>query len=286
MPPVHSEKKRKTYSIKYYTLTEPEMQALLARAKLGDGSAQLELLKVFHNFLSKYTTLLFYGKYSLADYDIRRFISLFVKDRGVRQFLSKNKLNESGAKHVYECMRGIQYMIQRYGDEEDVDQTVKMAFLQCVSIYQRKEKVPFSGFLYSYFFFVLKKMVDAHLIDQLGRKTFPLIDDEDASDNDFESDEKLKGFTAPPVPGIDEFIGAEIIDEYWVAGDTVHPPFDILSIQDRQLLRWRYIDRERSSDIALRITEHPNTVREHFNRIKFRLREAINKDLGDMACGG
>ena len=43
-----------------------------------------------------------------------------------------------------------------------------------------------AGFLYSYFFYLLKKNVDTFLIDQLGRKTFPLIDDD--ADTDPESE--------------------------------------------------------------------------------------------------
>ena len=39
--------------------------------------------------------------------------------------------------------------------------------------------VPFSGYIYSYFYFILSKHVKTFLIDQLGRKTFPLISDED-----------------------------------------------------------------------------------------------------------
>lgn len=45
------------------------------------------------------------GKYSYSDYDIRRFVSLFVKDKIVRFNLMKNKLNQAGYKHVNECMR-------------------------------------------------------------------------------------------------------------------------------------------------------------------------------------
>jgi len=277
--------KRKTYKEQYYNLTEDEMQALLNRAKKNDGLAQMELLEIFGNFLSKYTTMLYYNRYSLNDYDIRRFIALFVKDPSVRQFLVRNKLNQGGQKHVQEVMRGIQYMTQRYADEEDVHQTVQMTFMQCVSNYKRTESkqggwVPFSGYLYSYYFYLLKKNVDNFLIDQLGRKTFPLISDEESSE-DWEGGERPVGFTAPPTPSVEDLIGAEEIDEYWVAGDTAHAPFDILTLQERQLIKWRYVNGERSSDIANRITEHPNTVREHFNRIRGRLRTAIELDIGE-----
>lgn len=279
-----SASKKKMYREEYYDLTEDEMQALINRAKKDDTTAQAELLEIFSNFLAKYTAMLYHARFSLKDYDIRRFVALFVKDPGVRMYLLKNKLNPGGYKHVLEVMRGIQYMAQRYGTEEDIDQTVKMTFLQCVERYERAESkaggyVPFSGYLYSYYFYLLKKNVDVFLIDQLGRKTFPLIADDDPMDGD---DEKPAGFTAPPEPGVEDQLHAEKIDEYWVAGDTAHPPYDKLTIQERQLLKWRFADGERSSDIANRITEHPNTVREHFNRIRVKLRAAMEEELDNM----
>jgi hypothetical protein len=93
------------YKEQYYNLAEDEMQDLIAKAKTGNQKAQVELLKVFNNFLTKYTTMIYYGKYNLNDYDIRRFTSLFVKDSYVRFALMKNKLNTAGYKHVNECLR-------------------------------------------------------------------------------------------------------------------------------------------------------------------------------------
>ena len=87
------------------------MQKLIAEAKEGKLSSQQELLKVFSNFLTKYISLLYYGKFNLNDYDIRRFVSLFIKDPYVRLALMKNKMNSTHMKHINECMRGIHYMI-------------------------------------------------------------------------------------------------------------------------------------------------------------------------------
>ena len=177
-------------------------------------------------------------------------------------------------------MRGIQYMVTRYGDREDVEQTVHLAFLECVTTYTRKPPIPFSGFLYSYFFYILKKKVDLLLIDQLGRKTFPLIADDDYGDDDGEPNSP--GFTAPPTPGADEFIMTEEIDEYWVMGGKATGPFSTLTLQERQLLKWRYVDGERSSDIAERITEHPNTVREHYHKIRDKITLYLLDDLKEL----
>jgi len=272
-------KKKKTYKETYYSLPEEEMQTLIAKAKTGSHKDQEELLKVFNNFLSKYSALLYYNRFNLNDYDIRRFISLFIKDPFTRFALRKNNVTGQAMKDVQECMRGINYMARRYGDEEDIRQTVDMTFFQCIARYERKGSIPFSGFLYSYFFYLLKKNVDTFLIDQLGRKTFPLIADEPSSDDD--SEDSYVGFRADPVEmTVEEMLSTDKIDEFWVLGEKNSPPFDKLSVQERQLLKWRYIDGHRSSQISQKINEHPNTVREHLSKVKNRIVDyIIEQDL-------
>lgn len=176
-------------------------------------------------------------------------------------------------------------MAKRYGDEEDVRQTVNMTFFQCITRYQRKDSekgpIPFSGFLYSYFFYLLKKNVDTFLIDQLGRKSFPLLDDESGSDED---ENTQPGFKAPPVEyTIEEILGAEEINEFWVLGETCYPPFNSLTVQERQLLKWRHVDNRKSSEIAQIVTEHPNTVREHLTKVRLKVKEAIiDNEMSDL----
>jgi hypothetical protein len=266
------------YKEQYYSLEENEMQDLIAKAKKGSVKAQEELIKVFSNFLTKYISLLYYGKFNLNDYDIRRFISLFIKDPSTRFALMKNKMSGSNLKVINECMRGIHYMAKRYGDEEDIRQTVYMTFFQCIGRYERKDSakgpIPFSGFLYSYFFYLLKKNVDTFLIDQLGRKTFPLLDDDATND---ESDENyVVGFKADPIDiSMEQLLAADKIDEFWVLGEKNISPFDRLTVQERQLLKWRYVDGQRSSQISQRVNEHPNTVREHLSKLKIKIKDII-----------
>lgn len=267
-------KPKKVYKELYYKIPEDDIQELIRQAQMGNQKAQLQLLEVFSNFLSKYVTLIYNARYDLGNYDTRKFLALYVKDGRARIALLRNKLNSHTRKEVAEVIRGIQYMTQRYGDQEDVEQTVKMAFLTCLSTYKRKGDVPFSGFLYSYFFYVLKKNVDQLHIDQLGRKTFPLVSEVDLEDLS-PDDEAPVGFTAPPAPAVDVLIFGEDIDDEWVSGSTAQHPFSILSVQERQLLKWRYVDEEKPSQISMRVTEHPNTIREHFVEIKAKIENEL-----------
>lgn len=273
-----SRSKLSMISSQYYDLTEDEMQAIIKSAKAGDQDAMEELLNIFANFLNKYTTMLYRNKYSLGDYDIRRFVGLFIKDPQVRRALSKKKKTKEALRDIHDTMRGIHYMVLRYGDEDDVRQTVQMTFMQCVERYERRGKIPFSGYLYSYYFFLLKKNVEILLIDQIGRKTYALITEEDMSE-DGEDGERLSGFTAPPTEAFEDMLYAEKIDENWVLGTTAYPPFDVLTVQERQLLKWRFVNGEKTSSIANKTTEHPNTVREKIKKIKAKLEEAILQDL-------
>jgi DNA-binding CsgD family transcriptional regulator len=262
-----------SYKEQYYTLQEEEIQALISKAKTGSDKYQAEILNVFDNFLKKYVSLIFLGKYNLNDYDIRRFVSLFIKDPSLRFRVMKNQMNGSTARGVQEVMSGIQYMVKRYCSEEDVRQTVDMTFFQCIQRYERKGPIPFSGFLYSYFFYLLKKNVDVFLIDQLGRKTFMLLGDDEELDSD---NKGVIGFKADPVLiSMEQMLSVDEINSYWVLGQNVMPPFDQLSIQERQLLKWKYVDGKKSSEISDKINEHPNTVREHIVKIRGKIRDYI-----------
>lgn len=269
---------KKSYKEQYYSLKEEEMQELIAKAKTGSSRHQNELLEVFSNFLTKYTSMLYYGKFNLNDYDIRRFISLFVKDASTRYSLMRQKFTSDVLKNINEIMRGINYMARRYCDEEDIRQTVNMTFFQCINRYERKGSIPFSGFLYSYFFYLLKKNVDTFMIDQLGRKTFPLLADDNNGTNE-SSEEVQVGFRPEPVEySLEQMMAVEKIDEFWILGISNMYPFDKLSIQDRQLLKWRYVDGLRASQISVRINEHPNTVRDHLLKIKNKIKDIILED--------
>ena len=94
---------------------------------------------------------------------------------------------------------------------------------------------------------------------------------DDSSDNE-EEGEKQVGFKAPPEEkDLDNWLATEDINEFWVLGETCAEPFVFLSVQERQLLKWRYIDDLRSSEISKKISEHPNTVREHLGKIRAKI---------------
>jgi len=275
------EKARKAVSANYYNIPEEDLQNIIEKAQAGSIRDQAELLKVFNNFILKYTALLYKSKYDLHDYDVRLFISLFIPDPEVRRRLRRNQINHKTYKSVNETMRGIQYMVNRYAEEADVKQTVQMTFLTCVSKYKRKGSIPFSGFIYSYFYFVLKKNVDTFLIYQLGRKSFPLYTDDGVS-SAFVDENVSHTTVIPETESLEDVImhASHIeFDEFWVLGETTIFPFDQLTIQQRQLIKWRFVDGLKASQIAIKTTEHPNTCRAQIQEIRDEIRHILEKEF-------
>ena len=268
-------RKRTSAHHEYYNLPEEEMQDLVARAQKGDEAAQNRLLQVFENFIKKYVNVIYHGNLLLDASDIRQFLKLFVTEPDVKRALGRNQISWSHRQKVNEVLRGIQYQVQRYGDEEDARQTVEMSFLQCVNIYQRKGDIPFSGFLYRYFLFVMKTNLVNMLMSQLGRKTFPLKPEHTG---DTEDGELQPGFEPPAEPGVEEVFGSHEIDENWIIGESVMHPFDSLTVQERQILKWRFVDGDSTKTIAHRTTENPNTVRDRINTARDKIKQALARD--------
>lgn len=257
----------------YYHLPEEEVQSLVSAYQNGDEQAAAQLLQIFGNFINKYVSVLYNGNMMLNNNDVRQFLKLFVNDKALKQKLGKNRLSYADKNQLAEILSGLQYMILRYNTEEDVRQTVELTFLECAIRYERRGEVPFSGFIYRYFLFLMKKNVVNVLVSQLGRKTFPLKLEEDM-DGD-EEDGLTPGFEIPPEPGIEDLIGTHEINEEWVAGDTALPPFDNLTVQERQILKWRFSDGDSTRTIAERVTENPNTVRDRLNTAREKIAEGL-----------
>lgn len=119
------------------------------------------------------------------------------------------------------------------------------------------------------------------MIDQLGRKTFPLLADDSFDEDD--SNSKV-GFKADPIEyTFEQIMHTDFIDEMWVLGERVMAPFDKLTVQERQLIKWRYVDGKKSSEISQKINEHPNTVREHLSKIRDKIEDIIlGENLEDL----
>lgn len=263
------EEKRVKVAKGYYDIPEEEMQEIIARAQKGSTADQNKLLEIFHNFLEKYVSMLRSGRYDLRDYDIKQFVTLYIGSKTLVQKIRRNQLSLKSYKEVSSVMKGIFSMIKRYNNEDDIRQTVHMSFMETLMRYVRRGSIPFSGYLYRYFFFVLKKNVDQYLISQTGLHSYPLITDDEVSSS-YVPEDAPSGIYEAAIPrpaNLEDWLRLEDIDENWVDGSTAGHPFNQLKKYERQLLKWRYVDGLRPNKIAEKTSDHPNTCRQHIKMV-------------------
>lgn len=262
----------------YYHLPEEEIQDLVARAQQNDREASEYLLTIFDNFIQKYVNLLYHGQLALHNNDIRQFLKLFINNNRLKRCLGQNRFSQHDHHELQRIWSSFNWMIVRFAGEEDVRQTVELAFMDCVQRYRRKGDVPFSGYIYRYFLFIMQKYMQEILIDQLGRKTFPLRVEEDFDDED---DDVPPGFDVPAEPSAEEMVDSHEIDEDWVFGDAQFP-FNQLNPQERQLIKWYYIDNKTLTSIADRMAESSNNISSIIASARRKLTEVI-KDNPELS---
>ena len=95
----------------------------------------------------------------------------------------------------------------------------------------------------------------------------------------FTTNEEQNYNNVPLTASVEDMLGPDQIDEYWVLGETAIFPFDRLTVHQRQLIKWRYIDGLKASHIAERITEHPNTCRAQLQAIRDELSLILQEEF-------
>jgi hypothetical protein len=274
------EEKRAKVAKGYYDIPEEQMQEIIGRAQQGSTKDQNYLLEIFNNFLEKYINMLRSGHYDLRDYDIKQFIKMYIPSKVLVQKIRNDQLSLKSYKEISSIMKGIFSMIKRYNTEEDIRQTVHMSFIQTLLRYERRGAIPFSGYLYKYFFYILKKNVDDFLISQTGLHSYPLITDDEVSSS-YVPEEASGGIYEAAIPKpsqMEDLLGLEDIDEHWVNGDTAEYPFNQLKKFERQLLKWRYVDGLRPNKIAEKTSDHPNTCRQHIKMITAKVKTLVESE--------
>lgn len=268
-------KKKKSYDERKYNLSNAEMVELVKQFQAGSDSAGMKMLEVFENFLANFVKLLYYGTYDRSNYELKRFIGFYIPNGQLRYKFMKNQLSPPEAKAVNDVVRGLNVMVTRFCELEDVEQALKLALLSCLKIYEPRPSsqggsVPVTNYISNYSLYIFKKVTDTQLISQLGRKTFPLIDESTTDENEVQA-----GFLPPIGPDLESYLDKEEFNEAWVYGTTAKGVFATLTQAERQLIKWRYIDGERASEIAHKLLEHPNTTRERLLRLKETIKEYL-----------
>jgi hypothetical protein len=281
-----------------------DLAKLVKNAKVGDRKALDSIYEKFKPFLIKYRALLKTGTVNLSTRDLRRFLCLYIDSEHLRSAIKSSRLNKKTSDLLAAKVADIRAQYDGM-DPEDIDSIIDFTFFQCLlDIYDPKGKVKsktreeglvyddmtvaqkrkwdklhpevgFEGFLANYFFYQLKKNLEAEtkgVIPGIGWcQTFTTEDIiEEVLDSDDETEEHDEW------DDLDTIIGSEIaIDHDWVDGMSANYPFSELSVQDRWLLKMRYEDDLFSCKIARKVGVSASVIRGRLKDIEMRLRELM-----------
>ncbi len=129
-----------------------DVDRMVQQYKLGDRKAIEELFKAFEGFIAKYANFLKFGIYSRADRDLHGLIRMMCpKGDAVRSRLGL-----------------IQSALRSY-DYEDIIGELNVMFMESALHFQKRKTGPhFSGYLYGYFKFKVKRWMDKTLVDVMN----------------------------------------------------------------------------------------------------------------------
>jgi hypothetical protein len=291
-----------------------ELAQLVTDAQQGNERARSELYTRFENFLIKYRS--FFRSESDAirlarQYpDVAAFLGLFLGKRSYHAVASR-RWSYSLANQISRKVKEIIELGYEIGDPEDIDVIIDMTFFELLMKYDpkgkvrkelRKEginydllsksqqrrweaKIPpvgFEGYLINVFKWRLFKNIEAEtkgIIPGVGWCKAYVTRQGDKNNSTEDDEMNLAEFMSHEVADTDNMGLDELhIDHDWIAGRTCQPPFDVLSDQERWIIKMRFVDRQGSKEIAESIGVSPSVIRSRYNEISQKLAEELGMD--------
>lgn len=292
-----------------------ELAQLVAEAQAGDGVARSELFTRFENFLIKYRSFF----RSEADAvrlakqypDVAAFLGLFLGKKSYHAVASR-RWSIALSNQISRKVREIIELGNELGSPEDMDAIIDMTFFELLMKYDPKGKVRkelrkeginydllsrsqqrkwearippvgFEGYLINVFKWRLFKNIEAEtkgIIPGVGWcKAYA---GNATMDGDFDESFNLAEMLSSETEDVEDVgIHTLHIDHDWVAGKTCNPPFDILTNQERWIIKMRFIDRMGSKEIAESVGVSPSVVRSRYNEISQKVADQLGPDWVD-----
>jgi Sigma-70, region 4 len=290
---------------------DAELAALVQRAQDGDAAARDELFTRFENFLKKYKgffrseadAIRLARQYS----DVAAFLGLFMGKKTFHAVQSR-RWSPTLTAQVTRKVNEIRELAREIGDQDDIDTIIDMTFIELIARYDSKGKVRkelkkkginydtlsrsqqrrheadippvgFEGYLMNVFKWRLFKNIENEtkgVIPGVGwcKAYATTTQNHDGDETEVNLAEVLAEDTADAF----EILGSmEHLDHDWVSGETCYAPFDVLSSQERWILKAKYADHLSSREIAESIGVSPSVIRSRYNEILDKIRPSVGE---------
>lgn len=232
------------------------------------------LIKQFKNFLNKYSSMISNENIDFSNYDVRSFLSCYVKEREIKSNLKRGRFHSSKTvETAYRVLRYVKWALRKHKPQE-VEAEILIPFLRCARSYQQKGKT-FSSYLYQTYRYELKRHIDSltvDILDQEGVLFFDVWHD----DYDWEVvdiDSQLLQLDRFNLNDLEMDEGLELSHPDWIHKDKSLPPFDTFKSHERYILVKYYYENYTDKEIARMLPYNPKSI----HRIRMRLVNQLMK---------
>jgi RNA polymerase sigma factor (sigma-70 family) len=197
-----------------YTYTD--IDKLVRRYRSGDEAAIAELLSAFEGFIVKYANFLKHGYISRGDWDIQGLIKMLTPRMPPE--LKRRALNGEIPSYrdrlslIREAMQSYEY--------EDIVSELNIMFMEsALQFRKRKDGPSFTGFLYSYFKYKVKRWIDKRLKDVLNMANLATITEREENMQMLEDTQEFELHFSKAKPFLDS-VTRWILHLYYCKGYT------------------------------------------------------------------
>lgn len=235
-----------------------------------------QLVEQYKNFLNKYQMMFVNENVDFTNYDVRSFLSCYVKDPEIRRNLRRGKFHSSETRSIaYKILQYIKWALRQHHPKE-IEAELVIPFLRCAKAYKQQGK-SFNRYLYRVYRYELKRHIDKMPIDMLDQEKITYIDV--WHDNfDWEVTEDVYDFERPLHIEMDDTL--ELSHPDWIHGDKSTEPFRLLKPHERYILVKYYYENHTDKEIAKMLPYNPKSIHRMRKRLVDYLYESYSK--GDL----
>lgn len=230
------------------------------RKDLNNG----ELIKKYHNFLNKYYVMFAEGVINFENYDLRYFLSCYLKDKEDRRSLRKGKYHsKEDIANAYHVLKYLKKAFIGFNNKE-IYHELLIPFLKCVNDYQEKNS-HFKNYLYKTYKYNLMRHLNTLLFKRHG-----YIESEKFFVS-FPKDEEEKENTLVMDPGL------ELHHPLWLKGETARDPFNKFTREERLILIKYYLESKTDKEIGRLIGKSRKYINRKRNKIVNDIKEKLDR---------
>ena len=247
------------------------------------GAAE-KILDSFKGFIWKYTELISNGRFQIEDESLRSFVALFSVNQTNRKCAHQYKYKPTVAAGLSETVKRIKSLFAQYTIVDIKNETIG-TLLSMAKRYKDKDKPSFHNYVDKCFHYELYRAMIKLIKDPLTRSWYEPYNDDYQTDMNipFEFEESLykadqewlvANADIITVPAKNPYYD-ESLDLNWINGVTCCDALKTLSPFEREILKYKYIDKMTDEDIA----DIYGFCRATINRKRLKAEQKLNQEM-------